>query len=208
MSTSLELYGYRTGNNYRAAIALEEAELSYKVRRVDLSQGEQRGSDFRKLNPRGQVPVLVVDSGGGRFILTQSNAIMMYAAESKPGRLFPIEQGEARARAFERYFYFVTDVIAPNQSGFVLSRHAGTAAGEDILKERSHGALIDAERFLADAHYMAGDQFTMADICAFTIARHIESAIDWSTHLRLRAWFDRVNARESVQRGLHAFDEP
>ena len=78
MKTTLELCGAQTGNCIRAAIALEEAGLSYTPKLVDLSSGAQRGVDHLALNPAGKVPVLVENEEDREpFILTQSNAIFM-----------------------------------------------------------------------------------------------------------------------------------
>jgi GSH-dependent disulfide-bond oxidoreductase len=88
MKTTIELYGAQTGNCIRAAIALEEAGLSYTPKFVDLSSGAQQGVDHLALNPAGKVPVLVEkEEDQEPFILTQSNAIILYAAGKAAGRL-------------------------------------------------------------------------------------------------------------------------
>ena len=103
MKTTLELYGAQTGNCIRAAIALEEAGLSYTPKLVDLSSGAQRGVDHLALNPAGKVPVLVEkEEDREPFILTQSNAIILYAAGKAAGRL--PENDRDRAIVFERFF--------------------------------------------------------------------------------------------------------
>ena len=84
MKTTLKLYGAQTGNCIRAAIALEEAGLSYTPKLVDLSSGAHQGVDHLARNPLGKVPVLVEkEEGREPFILTQSNAIILYAAEKQ-----------------------------------------------------------------------------------------------------------------------------
>ena len=59
MNSTIELHGAQTGNSVRAAIALEEAGLTYTPRLVDLSSGAHQGADHLALNPLGKVPVLV-----------------------------------------------------------------------------------------------------------------------------------------------------
>jgi len=49
---------------------------------------------------------------------------------------------------------------------------------------------------------MAGDQFSMADISAFTIAASMRDRLDWAVLSRLSRWFDAIEARPAVQRGL------
>src|SRR5215813_2238795 len=90
MDEMIELFGDATGNSNRAAIALEESGLAYEPRKVALARGEHRGAGYLELNPTGRVPTLIDSDGPGgeRFVLTQSNAIMLYAAE-KSGTLLP-----------------------------------------------------------------------------------------------------------------------
>jgi GST-like protein len=102
-----------------SVIALEEAHLPYTVRHVDLHAGQQRQLPFLALNPRGQVPVLVRHSADDPFVLTQSSAITMFAAACAPDALLPGgSQGEVAAIQ-ERFFFFVTDVIAVSHAAFV-----------------------------------------------------------------------------------------
>ena len=96
----IELCGSKTGNSFRAAIALEEAGVSYRVRRIDLRGGKHRSAEYLALNPRGQVPIMISSAPGrSTSVLTQSNAIMMFAAESAPGTLLPEHASPARYRA-------------------------------------------------------------------------------------------------------------
>jgi hypothetical protein len=86
-SATYELVGARTGNCLRAAIALEAAGMFYTVRRLDLAAGEQHGYPHLALNPAGRARA---DGGAGSsFVLTQSNAIVLFAAERAPHALLP-----------------------------------------------------------------------------------------------------------------------
>ena len=126
MKTTLELYGAQTGNCIRAAVALEEAGLSYTPNKlVDLPSGAHKGVDHLALNPAGKVPVLVENEEDREpFILTQSNAIILYAAGKAAGRLLP-ENDRDRAIVFERFFFFVTDVIVVSHAAFSLRGSSG-----------------------------------------------------------------------------------
>src|SRR5215813_1252341 len=118
--TPIILYGAPTGNCIRAAIALEEAGLPYVVRKIDLRNGEQHSASYLSLNPAGLVPTIVVQAEGvDSLVITQSNAIIFYAAERAAGRLLPKEGDAQRALVLERFFCFVTDVIAPSYASFL-----------------------------------------------------------------------------------------
>ncbi len=201
---AVELYGAQTGNCWRAAIALEEAGLPYRPRNVDLRLGEHKHAPFLAVNPAGKVPVLVDHRDGQEFVLAQSNAIVLYAAEAAPGTLTSATDPLARALAYERYFYFLTDVIAVSHAAFYLRGQTDTAASKTLTK-RMLGALTFAERFLSDSEYMAGPAFTIADLAAVTITSTVVQKLEWSELPNLKRWFDQVMARASVIRGMKAF---
>lgn len=207
MNTTLELYGAQTGNSIRAAIALEEAGLSYTPKRVDLSNGAQRRAEHLALNPLGKVPVLVErEEDREPFVLTQSNAIILYAAGKAAGRLLP-ENDRDRAIVLERFFFFVTDVIAVSHAGFSL-RGSISQDGEKILMDRALTTLETAERYKGNNEFIAGKTFSAADIAAFTITRSLKSDLPWPKLPNLRRWFERIEDRPAVRRGLQVFDVP
>ncbi|MBV6821943.1 glutathione S-transferase family protein [Pseudomonas sp. PD9R] len=203
MNTAIELYGANTGNTLRAAIALEEAGLPYTARRIDLRAGEHRDPTFLALNPAGKVPTLIDRSSTPAQVINQSNAIIQYADTQAPGRLSPAQPGPERIKVFDRYFFFVTDVIAPSHAAFFL-RQAGANDAAALIDRRVLEQFSLAETFLAD-EFMAGDRFSMADISAFTIAASIRDRLDWTSLTHLSRWFDAIEARPAVQRGLKAF---
>jgi GSH-dependent disulfide-bond oxidoreductase len=205
MKTILELYGAQTGNCIRAAIALEEAGLSYTPKLVDLSSGAHQGVDHLALNPLGKVPVLVEkEEDREPFILTQSNAIILYAAGKAAGRLLP-ENDRDRAIVLERFFFFVTDVIAVNHAAFSL-RASSAQEAQKILMDRMLATVETAERYVGHNEFIAGKTFSAADIAGFTITQSVKSDLPWPKLPNLRRWFERIEGRPAVKRGLQAFD--
>lgn len=204
MSTTMELHGARTGNCLRAAIALEECGLAYSVYRVDLRSGEQYRPAHLALNRAGKVPTLIDRSGAQPVIVSQSNAIIFHASDRAPGKLLP-ESGPARSLTLERFFFFVTDVVVPSFDGFYL-RSRGAVDGSRLLETRVIEGLAWADRYVADAPFMAGDRFSMADIAAWTITASVVDGLDWPNLPHLRRWYDEVAKRPGIDRGMHAFD--
>jgi len=137
-------------------------------------------------------------------VLSQSNAILLYIAEKSSSGLLPADP-QNRGRAYERFFYFVTDVIAPSHASFALRGRPGPQAAA-LLNERAISALEFADTFVRRSRYMAGDQFSIADISALTIAGSLSSSLDWLAVPNLQRWFYEVTERPAVQRGLRAFD--
>jgi len=203
MNDQIELYGANTGNSLRAAIALEESDIAYTARRLDLYAKEHHGLAFLALNPAGKVPTLIDHGTTPALIINQSNAIIQYADAKAPGRLAPAQPGPERIRVIDRYFFFVTDVIAPSHAAFFLHQ-AGQDKAAAIIDLRVIEQLTYAESFLT-AGFMAGAQFSMADISAFTIATAFRDRLEWKELAQLSRWFDTVEARPAVQRGLNVF---
>jgi GSH-dependent disulfide-bond oxidoreductase len=204
----LELHGAKTGNCLRAAIALSEAGLPYKIRHVDLGRGKQRDEAHLALHPAGKVPVLVArgSSNVPTFVLTQSSAILFYADAEAPGRILPLHADRARIRALEAFFYFTSDVIALNGAAFSL-RGAEFSGAAATLTERYLGAIVASERFLIDTEFMGAASFSIADIAAFTIISAVRRDLPWNQLPRLATWHDRIRGRPAVQTGMRAFDD-
>jgi GST-like protein len=199
---TIELHGYNTGNCLRVAVALEESGLPYVVHHVSLPAGENYRPEHLALNPSGKVPVIVDRTDGDVFMLTQSNAIIMYVDQQAPGVLFPVEP-RGRAVALERFFYFVTDVIGPGMAAFRLRQDE--SAHMTLLESALHG-WAETGRFLQQSRYMAGDAFTAADIAAGVFILAYRRRVDWDKLPEHKRWFDDVMSRPAFQRGLAAFD--
>ena len=204
----IELFGDATGNTFRATITLEEAGLPYRPRRIDLSRGEQRDDAYLRLNATGRIPTLIdtAGPGGQPLVLTQSNAIMFYAAE-KSGRLLP-QDGTQRVRALEWLFLFVTDVIAPSHQGYFLRKGPEAPACEQAVRrldERAISWYPHIDRHLAGHAYFAGEAFSLADIAAYTITAALAGQLTWDSLPNVRGWFERVRARAAVRNAMAAF---
>jgi len=91
-------------------MTLEEMEIPYVVKLVDLVKGEQRTPEFLKISPNGRIPAIIdTDTGVSIF---ESGAIMMYLAE-KSGRLMPIDL--AGKYEVTQWLMFQTSGIGPMQ---------------------------------------------------------------------------------------------
>lgn len=195
-----ELVGAPTGNCRRAAIALEAAGIPYTVRLLDLPAGAQYEAHHLALNPSGKVPVLTGGGAAPSFVLTQSNAIMLFAAERAPKALLPGDAA-ARARVHEAYFQVLTDVIGPSHAAFRL----GAADGRTTLDALVFDGIARIERMLERDDYLGGPRFSLADIAGYTIVHALSSRLDLAAAPRIAAWLARVAALPAVERGMAAF---
>jgi GST-like protein len=200
----VDVYAFATPNSIKVPIALEEMELPYRLHGVNVRQGAQKAPDFLTLNPNGKVPVLVdEEAGGGRMVLTESAAILIYLAE-KTGRLLP-PGGQERARVFEQLFFHAS-ALGPafGQSGF-FQRQAAEPQPLAIQRfsaeaRRTLGVLNGV---LAERPFVAGDEFTIADIAHFGwFWRRDFAGVTFDETRHVGRWYEDVAARPAVQRAI------
>lgn len=198
----IELFTAATPNGQKISIALEELETPYTVRAIDLGSGDQKQEWYLKINPNGRIPA-IIDHANDDFAVFESGAILMYLAE-KTGRLLPTD-AKKRSVAIQ-WLMFQMGGVGPMQGqANVFYRYAPEKipyAIERYQKEtlRLYGVLNGR---LADHEFLAGDEYTIADIANFTWVRAYAWAglrIKELTHLR--RWLDTLAERPAVKRGL------
>jgi GSH-dependent disulfide-bond oxidoreductase len=201
----LEVYAFSTPNSVRVPIALEEMGLAYALKSVNVRKGEQKEPAFKAINPNGKVPVLIDPAGpnGTRFVLTESSAILVYLAE-KTGKLLPRE-GEARARVFEQIFFHVTGIgPAFGQAGY-FQKQAPEQIPHALTRFTTEAARVMKvfDGVLASSRFVAGDEFTIADIAHFGwIWRREFAGVDLSGYPNVWRWYGELEGRPAVQRAV------
>lgn len=195
----IEVHAFATPNSVKVLIALEELGLPYALKPVNVRKGEQKAEAFLALNPNGKVPVLVDDG----FVLTESAAILVYLAE-KTGKLLP-QDAIVRARVFEQLFFHASGLSpAFGNTGFFkrsspepqpVAEARFTTEAERIL------GLLDAK--IASQPFMAGEEFTIADIADFDWMWRIQfPGLSLEGRLNLSRWYEAVAARPAVQQAI------
>jgi glutathione S-transferase len=195
----ITLYTAGTPNGHKASIMLEEVELPYTVKAIDLRGGEQRQEWFRAINPNGRIPA-VVDDGLAVF---ESGAILIYLAE-KTGKLLP-EDVAGRSRAIQWLMFQMGGVGPMMGQANVFFRYAPEKIPYAIERyQRESRRLFEVlERRLGEAEYLAGDDYGIADIANFTWVRTYEwSGVSIEGLVQLKRWLDAIAARPAVVRGL------
>ncbi len=191
-------------------MAAEELKLGYEHINVDLLKGEQRTPEHRARHPFGMVPVIEHD---GRFLF-ESNAIMKYLARMSENSLYPRDNWEqAQVDQWTDYSTqhmgrYLTTVFVQK---YIVQLFGGTT-NESKVKEFSDLAtaqLPAVEAQLKKNPYLAGDQFTLADIAMFSLtAFHSKIGVDFSQAPSFERWTKEVQARASVQTLLNTFELP
>lgn len=200
----IDCYWAPTANSRKVTMMLEECELAYRRRRVDLAAGEQSSAEHLKLNPAGAVPVIVDDAGSkAPVIMTQSLAICIYLAE-KSGKLLPLDRS-ARASALQWSAFGASDMAAPTTALYLLSRPGREQPeAQDIIRDRLARYLAVLDGQLSRGEYLAG-AFSMADILVYPtlLVPFVEEVIGRAgPFANIRAWTQRMAARPAIARGM------
>ncbi len=186
-----------SGNCLKVKWTLEALRQEFEWIETDILKGETRTAEFLAKNPAGQVPLLVTPKGRA---LAQSNAIILYLAEKHDGGLLP-EKAFERAKVYEWLFweqYSHEPYIAVRRFLRTYLKKAETELDPKLL-ERGLTALTRMERQLDGARWIAGDEFTLADISlvAYTRVAH-EGGFDLNAFPAIETWVARVEKRLDI----------
>ena len=198
----IDLYTAGTPNGWKASIMLEETELPYTVKPVQLDKMEQKEDWFLRINPNGRIPA-IVDRDAGDFAVFESGAILLYLAE-KTGKLLPSDP-KGRSVAVQ-WLMFQMGGVGPMQGqANVFFRYAPEKipfAIERYHKEvRRLYEVLDHR--LGEADYLAGD-YSIADIATWPWVRlHGWAGVEVDGLDHLQRWLDAIEARPAVQRAFN-----
>jgi len=201
----IEVYSWATPNGHKVHIMLEECGLPYRVTGIDIGAGDQFKPEFLAISPNNKIPAIVDPEGpGGEPIsLFESGAILLYLA-AKTGRFLPADTA-ARYKVLEWLMFQMGGVgpmlgqthhfriYAPEKIPYAIDRYTNEA-------KRLYGVM---NRQLAKSRYIAGPEYSIADIAIFPWLRSWKNqGIDWTDHPHLKGWFDEMAARPAVMRGV------
>ena len=211
----MQLYSLATPNGVKVAVMLEEllalgrSGAEYDAWLIRINQGDQFGSGFVGVNPNSKIPALLDRSGPQPIRVFESGAILLHLAE-KFGAFLPMEQ-PARAECLSWLFWQMGSApylgggfghfyaYAPTKIEYAIDRFAMEAKRQmDVLNRR-----------LAETRYLAGDQYTVADMAvwpwygALAKGQIYEAGEFLQVHeyTHVVRWADDIAQRPAVQRG-------
>ena len=205
----ITLYTWTTPNGRKVPILLEELGLPYEVRRVDIGHDEQFKPEFLAISPNNKIPAIVDhDAPGGPLSIFESGAILTYLAE-KTGR-FLAPAGPERWKALE-WLHWQIGSLGPmlGQLGFFAVRSKDKAPpAVDRFTDEADRLLGVMERRLAEVPYLAGDDYTIADIAVYpwtvaattVLAKALAGRLD--SKPAVHRWLESVGNRPAVARGM------
>ena len=220
-----QLYSLATPNGVKVTVMFEELlaaghkDAEYDAWLIRINEGDQFGSGFVEINPNSKIPALVDRSGDTPQRVFESGAILLYLAE-KFGAFLPTDHA-ARTECLSWLFWQMGSApylgggfghfyaYAPMKIEYCIDRFAmETKRQLDVL-----------DRHLADHAYMAGDDYSIADMAIWAwygqlvLGRLYSAAefLDVASYTHVMAWAEKIDARPAVKRGRmvnRAFGEP
>jgi glutathione S-transferase len=180
-------------------IALLEAGLPYELVKVDLRAKKlENGDDFLKVNPKGQVPALALDSGE---LITEGPVIVQMIADQAAGKNLAPAHGSSERYKLLEWLNFITAELHKNFGPMFSPVLADEAKA--FFKDRVMAKFKYIDSQMADRDYLMGSHFTVADGYLFTMLSWADRMkFDLSAMPHLLAYKARVAARPKVQEAL------
>lgn len=198
----IDLYAAATPNGKKISIALEELELEYKVNAISFAKREQKSAEYLAINPNGKIPA-IIDRSAEDFVVFESGAILIYLAE-KTGRLLPSDP-KGRSTTIQ-WLMFQMAGVGPmmGQAGFFLrSAPEKIPYAIERYQKESRRLLEVLNTRLAESSYLAGDDYTIADIATYPwVSTHDWSGVSIDGLEHLASWLERIAARPAVRVGM------
>lgn len=197
----IDLYTWTTPNGRKVSILLEELGIDYNVHSINIGKDEQHSPAFLKISPNNKIPAIVDHDTG--VSLMESGAIMVYLAE-RYGRFLP--EGQAARAEVMQWLMWQMGGFGPmaGQAHHFLHFNPGKAAyaeerfGAEV--KRLYGVL---DKQLEGRDHICGE-YSIADMACWPwVSRYEWQQIDLADYPNVRAWYQRLRAREAVQKGYH-----
>ena len=212
----LQLYSLATPNGQKVTILLEELlaagkDAEYDAWLIDIGEGDQFGSGFVAVNPNSKIPALMDHSVSPAQRVFESGAILLYLAQ-KFDAFLPTDP-VARTETINWLFWQMGSApflgggfghfyhYAPEKIEYAINRYAMEVKRQlDVL-----------DRHLADHRFMAGADYTIADMAIWpwygrviTGGAYGDAAtfLDGASYRHVMRWTDEIGARPAVQRGV------
>jgi glutathione S-transferase len=182
-------------------IVLRETGAKFEIEQVDnKAKKTKSGADYWQINPKGQVPALVLDNGE---VLTEGPVISQYIADNNPGAGLLPACGTPERYRVQEWQNFITSEI--HKSFGPLFKPNTPEEFKTITKENLGKHFSYVDKHLAKHQYLAGDKFSIADAYLYNVSRWLgRVGIDIGQWPNVKAFGDRIAARPKVQEALKA----
>ena len=200
----IELFTADTPNGWKISIMLEEISFDYKITKVNLNEGEQHKTEFKKISPFNKIPV-ITDHENKKSIF-ESGAILMYLGE-KSKMFYP----ENNRLEINQWLMSQMGLIGPmiGQHHQFHYYHQGKSEwGEERKFKITRKLYEDLEARLSTSDYLAGKDYSIADIATWSwIARHKRHDIGLENFKGLSRWYVDIAKRPAVIKGFKVLNK-
>lgn len=194
----LNLYTAPTPNGWKISILLEELGIPYKTHAINLSENEQKRSEFLKLNPNGRIPAIKDDE----IVMFESGAIMLYLAE-KHEKFLP-KNNKDKYQVIQWLMFQMSGIGPMMGQANVFYRYFPEkipAAIDRYQNEVKRLFSVLESQFEDGREYLVGD-YSIADIANWSwVHTHNWSGVELDGYPKLKKWVDKIGARPAVQKG-------
>ena len=192
----IELLTANTPNGQKISIMLEEIGLEYKITKININKDDQFNPEFKKISPFSKIPVIK----DGEISIFESGAILIYL-------------GEKSEKFYDKSERLIINQWLMGQMAYVgpmLGQHhqfhhynsGKSEFGEERYFRIAKRIYEDLDERLGQSKYLAGENYTIADIATFPwIARHEIHDIGLKNFKNLSRWYLDISKREAVIKG-------
>jgi len=199
----IDLYYWTTPNGHKITIFLEETNLPYTIKPVNIGKGEQFHPEFLEISPNNRIPAIVdrdPQVPGDPVSVFESGAILQYLAE-KTGQLIPANP-RGRSEVAQWLFWQMSGLGPMLGQNHHFSRYAPEPIPYAIERYRKETERLYSvlDHRLRQREFIAGP-YSIADIASYPwIVPHAQQGITLDEFPDLKRWFDAVGARPAVKR--------
>ena len=194
----IELLTADTPNGKKISIMLEEIKFDYKVTKINILKDEQFKPEFKKLSPFSKTPVIIDhDTNTSLF---ESGAILIYLGE-KSGKFYDKDQRTIINQWLMGQMAYVGPMLGQHHQ-FHHHNPGKSEFGEARYFKISERIYTELDQRLSQSKFLAGDNYTIADIATFPwIARHEWHDIGLKKFKSLTRWYKEISKRDGVKKG-------
>jgi len=192
----IELLTANTPNGQKISIMLEEIGLAYKVTKININKDDQFNPEFRKISPFSKIPVIK----DGDTSIFESGAILIYLGE-KSEKFYDKSERLTINQWLMGQMAYVGPMLGQHHQ-FHHYNSGKSKFGEERYFKIARRIYEDLDERLGQSKYLAGDNYTIADIATFPwIARHEIHDIGLKSFKNLSRWYLDISKREAVIKG-------
>ena len=194
----IELLTANTPNGKKISIMLEEINYDYKVTKININKDEQFKPEFIKLSPFRKIPVII--DYDNKQSLFESGAILIYLGE-KSGKFYDKDNRTIINQWLMGQMAYVGPMLGQHHQ-FHHYNPGKSKFGEERYFKISEKIYKELDERLSSFPYLAGNDYTIADIATFPwIARHEWHDIGLNRFKNLSRWYNQISLRPAVKRG-------